>query len=124
MNHQNPHNLPKVRSKAIMKAARDEPCQLRISSLIPGHRCSGDDTSVMAHPPSFGKGVGTKVSDLGTIIACYHCHDLLDGRDERIKWLTENYPTALQERITLGILATLQILAETGVIVVPDAEFV
>ena len=124
MNYNNPHSFLKVRSKAIMQAANGITCQLRISSFIPGHTCSGDDTCVMAHPPSFGKGFGTKVSDLGTIISCYHCHDLLDGRDKRISFIIDNYPTLLQERVTLGILATLQILVEKGVIIIPDGEII
>lgn len=120
----NPHNLPKVRSDAIMKAAKGVPCQLRISNFISGHTCSDDSTCVMAHPQSFGKGVNTKVSDLGTIIACYSCHELLDGRDSRQQYLLDHYPAAVQERVTLGILATLQILVEKKVIVVPDGEIV
>lgn len=124
MNYNNPHTFLKVRSKAIMRAARDVPCQLRIASFIPGYNCSGDDTSVMAHPPSFGKGLSSKVSDLGTIIACSHCHNLLDMVDERYKYLIDHYPTAVQERITLGILATLQILVDKEVIVIPDAELI
>ena len=124
MNYQNPHNLPKVRSDAIMQAARGIPCQLRISNFIPGHNCADDSTCVMAHPQSFGKGVNTKVSDLGTTITCLHCHDLLDGRDKRINWIIDNYPTAVSERLTLGILATLQILVDMGVIVVPDGELI
>ena len=124
MNYNNPHNLPKVRSDAIMRAARDVPCQLRISNFIPGHNCSDPSTSVMAHPQSFGKGIGTKVSDLGTMIACYNCHELLDGRDERISHLMGHYPTAVAERLTLGILATLQILVDKGVIVVPDGRII
>ena len=124
MNYDNPHSFIKVRSKAIMRAARDVPCQLRISNFIPGHNCSDNSTSVMAHPPGVGKGISTKVSDLGTIITCYSCHELLDGRDSRQKYLLDHYPAGVQERITLGILATLQILVDMGVIVVPDGEII
>ena len=124
MDYNNPHSLPKVRSDAIMQAARDVPCQLRISNFIPGHTCSDDNTCIMAHPASFGKGVNTKVSDLGTTITCYNCHELLDGRDKRITYLLDHYPAAVQERITLGILATLQILVDMGVVVIPDGEII
>lgn len=123
-NHENPHMLPKVRSDAIMRAAEGEVCQLRISSFLPGHRCAGADTSVMAHPPGLGKGLSTKVSDLGTIIACHNCHSLLDGVDERWQILADKYPAAVQQQILIGVLATLAILVEKEIIVVPDGEII
>ena len=45
----NPYMLPKVRSESLRQACQHMPCTLRISSFIPGFRCSGDDTVVGCH---------------------------------------------------------------------------
>lgn len=65
-----------LRSTALRKSARDAECTLR----LPGH-CSGDpSTSVLAHLPFGGRGIGRKASDEHAVIACAGCHDALDRR--------------------------------------------
>lgn len=125
--YSNPNNLPKVRSKKIMRAPvliADMPCSLQISSLIPGHRCSGADTHVMAHLPGIGKGISTKTSDITAVCACAHCHDLLDRRDRRISFIEDNYPLALADRLIRAIQITLAWHIIEGNIVVPDGEII
>ena len=65
----------KVRSKAIRQAARGKPCTLRLPGCM-----GGTETTVLAHLPMGGKGVGTKGSDIWAVFACASCHDVLDGR--------------------------------------------
>ncbi len=83
MTYQNPHMLPKVRSEDLTESANWHKfgigCTARVSSFIPGHRCSSDETTVFAHYGSLGKGTGTKTSDINGVVACLHCHDLIDG---------------------------------------------
>ena len=53
MTYQNPHMLPKVRSEDLTESANWHKfgigCTARVSSFIPGHRCSSDETTVFAH---------------------------------------------------------------------------
>lgn len=122
-----PHLLPKVRSEAIMGAPKrwDMPCTLRISSLIPGHRCATVDTVVGAHLPIWGKGTSTKVTDMAVAFSCSHCHDILDYRDtKRTEYILDNCPTLMVERMLHGLTETHALLIQRGVIVIPDAEMV
>ncbi len=65
-----------VRSKKLRESARGRECTLR----IPGH-CNHDaSTSVLAHAPFGGRGIGVKASDAHAVIACAGCHDALDRR--------------------------------------------
>jgi hypothetical protein len=103
----NPALLPKVRSEALTRACQHMPCALRIASFVPGHTCSGDDTVVGAHLPVFGKGTGTKVSDLFIVAACWQCHEILDGRDKRAHdYIAYHYPTAMLQRMLNGLAET------------------
>lgn len=104
---QNPHLLPKVRSPALMQAMSQMPCCLRITSFIPGRRCSGQDTVVGAHLPTIGKGMGSKVTDLAVVAACHSCHDLIDGRDSAGRdFIMTTYPTAVVTRMLDGLVET------------------
>lgn len=70
----NPHLLPKIRSEKLTKSAKGQPCSLRLPMI-----CNRDDeTTVLAHLPVIGKGMGTKVSDLFGAFACSSCHDAID----------------------------------------------
>lgn len=102
----NPALLPKVRSRALLDAIRDMPCALRISSFIPGHRCSGQDTVVPCHLPGIGKSMGSKVSDLFVVAGCFHCHQLLDGRDANQSVLIDRYAAAVTERMLRALMET------------------
>jgi putative nuclease YbcO-like protein len=121
----NPHMLPKVRSDLIMASAAGEPCSLRISSFCPGHSCSGTNTTIGAHLPVFGKGFNSKVTDTAVAFACYNCHLILDGVDKaRSDFITENYSTALMERLLNGLVETHLRLIMAGVIVISDGRMV
>lgn len=70
----NPALLPKLRSPAILAAASGQPCALR----LPGICNHNPATTVAAHLPGIGKGVGTKVSDLHVAFSCSACHAAID----------------------------------------------
>ena len=99
----NPHMLPKVRSDDMEKSCRGGmPCSLRIANMI-GKTCDG--ISVEGHHvPVFGKGMGTKVSDLFMAASCRTCHDIAHSRigaELRIR-----YPNAYTERLWFGMCET------------------
>ena len=71
--------LPKsspVRSKALRESAQGQTCTLR----LPGICAGGTETTVLAHLPFGGRGMGRKASDLHAVHACASCHDMLDQR--------------------------------------------
>lgn len=125
-----PQLLPKVRAKAIRDAIGGKPhgppmpCTARISSIVPGHQCSAQATVVPAHIGRLGKGTSTKVSDLNLIAACHSCHDLIDGRDNRLFWLLEHHPTVLLKRLLDAQHETLAMLVAAEVITIKGATFV
>ena len=121
----NPTLLPKVRSDMIMAAAAGMPCALRISSLYPGHKCSGSNTTVSCHLPVTGKGTGTKVTDLAVVFGCSHCHDILDGRDgAKLDYIKGKYPSALLDRMLNGLVETQARLLGEAIIFVNDGEII
>lgn len=127
-----PTMLLKVRSEAIMAAPKiiraesgqPAPCCARIASFIPGMTCAGDDTTVMCHLWGHGKGTSTKTSDLGAIIACQTCHDLMDMRDPRMIEAIARNPMLFLKRLTAAQIETLSHLVQHEIIFVPDAETV
>jgi hypothetical protein len=123
MDHR-PHMLPKIRSKAIMRAMEHYPCTVRVSNFIPGHDCAPQSTVVGAHLPVIGKGVGTKVTDLAVVAACHHCHLLIDGVDARANQLVAMYPAAYHMRLLQALVETQAMLVRDLVIEVPDGEIV
>lgn len=122
----NPSLLPKVRSKLIMSAPRDHaiPCTLRIASFAPGLSCAPQETNVMAHLPIWGKGVGTKVTDLATVCTCAVCHDLLDGRDKRGLVMRDKFPSLVLERMLHALTETHAHLVRAGIISVSDGRII
>lgn len=121
----NPHMLPKVRSHRIMAAANGNPCALRVASLYPNHRCSGDDTVVGCHLPVSGKGTSTKVTDLAVAFGCANCHAIIDGPDKmRREYIQENYPSALAMRMLNGLVETHARLTAEAIIFVRDGEII
>jgi hypothetical protein len=121
----NPQLLPKVRSDAIMQAMQHFPCALRISSFIPGRKCSSQDTVIGAHLPTIGKGMSTKVTDLAVVACCFSCHELLDGRDRPgADYLITNFPTAVATRMTDALVETQARLVGMGIIMVEGGTIV
>ena len=125
MDGYNPHMLPKLRSEAIMAAAKFAPCTLKLCSYFPGYRCSGPETTVGAHLPVAGKGMSTKVTDLAVAFACGRCHDILDGRDlERYNHLTDRYPSVLPTRCLHAVVETWTMLAMEDVLTIANGEWI
>lgn len=119
------HLLPKVRSDLIMASAAGQLCSLRISSFVPGHRCSDRGTTIAAHLPVIGKGTSTKVTDLATVYCCFHCHAILDGADAgRQKYVLEHFPAAVVERMLNALVETQARLVEQEIITVKGAELI
>ncbi len=125
----NPHMSAKVRSKALRRACHDMPgCTLRIGTFV-GKSCSTPDTLVDAHldglAPSLGKGTSTKVSDLNMVAACYSCHEIIAGVDQKtLTKIIENYPAAALARIHGAHQETLAQWLSMGLLVIPDGEII
>ncbi|UWQ30212.1 nuclease domain-containing protein [Leisingera sp. M523] len=120
-----PHMLPKVRSGAIMEAAKGSPCTLRIASFIPGRSCTSRETSVGCHLPIWGKGVSTKVTDMAVAFGCSNCHAIIDGVDrEALRYLEEKFGAAMTTRMLHGLTETHSLLISKGVIEIPGATFI
>lgn len=96
-----------LRSRKILDAARGQPCTLR----IPGVCCGDPETTVAAHLPYSGRGMGQKAPDHHVAFACQTCHDCIDGRG--------GYRVLLEERLECclrGIAETQALLFEEGVL--------
>lgn len=122
-NDYRPHMLPKVRSDNMRSSAEGKPCSFRICSFYPGYQCWGD--TVLCHPEIWGKGVNTKVTDLGGGYGCQGCHDIIDMRDlKRWKYITEKYPAAVMHRLLCGVTESHALMLAEGIIIVPDGEII
>lgn len=125
MSHYRPHMMLKVRSKAIMRSGKGQPCKLRIASFVPGRRCGSIETTVNNHISSGGKGTSTKDTDMATAHGCDVCHAILDGRDrDALDYIQEHYPTAMLDRVIKGLIETHADLIDRGIIIIPDAEII
>jgi len=122
----NPALLPKVRSPALLAAVKDMPCTLRVASFIPGQQCAHQTTVVPCHiDRSLGKGMGAKVSDLFVAAGCFHCHNIIDGRDQKgAAYIMDHYPTAFMERLLKGLCETQSRFVAMGLIEVSGGEVV
>lgn len=66
----------RIRSNALRASARGQDCTLRLPGV-----CNGNpETTVLAHGPFGGKGMGLKGDDTWAAFACSACHDVADGR--------------------------------------------
>lgn len=116
--------LPKVRSDLIMASASGQPCSVRIASFA-GRQCSGNNTTVGAHLPVFGKGVSSKVTDMAVAYACFNCHQIIDRVDKQAaNYIEEHYPAAMMQRLLNGLVETHCRMIEQGIIMVPDGEII
>ena len=68
----------KYRNQKIIDFAKGQSCTLRLATYCDG----GGASSVWAHSNLMrhGKGRGVKAHDIFGCIACFGCHDVLDGR--------------------------------------------
>lgn len=124
-----PHLLPKIRSEHIRNGIGGKlpdvpqfPCTLRIASLIPGGTCSEGRTVIPAHFGDLGKGMSTKVSDIDVVAACFTCHDILDRRDSRWRFLKENHEVDVLRRLIAAGSETRAMLLFYGLIEVEGAK--
>lgn len=88
------------------KLARGMPCQIR----LPG--CDGGgETTVAAHyrSISLGAGIGIKPQSWLVAHACFHCHNIVDGRDK-----IQHGPSRDQIRLAHaeGVMRTLLALVQ------------
>lgn len=69
--------------KADRNAARGQYCTLRVA----GHKkCSGTNSTVLAHAPCRDKGTGYKSPDWWAAFACFKCHQLIDRKAKLEEW--------------------------------------
>lgn len=100
-------------------------CTLRIASFIPGLRCSGHDTRVMAHPDKVGgKGMATKPNDLSASCGCFECHRLLDQPSPEEAAILMKYAAAVEHRLRSAVDETQRFLVWEGIIQIPDGSLV
>ena len=117
----NPHMLEKVRSEELLESIRHiDHCTLRISSFA-GQPCSGPIDA--CHLPVFGKGVGTKVTDLAAVAGCRRCHSLLD-HDRLGVELTGRFPYEWMQRLLFALVETQAMLVIEGIIEVKGAKLI
>lgn len=97
----------------LRKLARGRECQIR----IPG-RCNGmPETVVLCHYrlPGVLSGLGMKSADWCGAWGCSDCHSVVDG--QRGSWV--EFPREFRDLLLLsGVIRTLAILIDEGVIVV------
>ena len=119
-----PHMLPKCRSDLIMSGAMGMPCTARVASFL-GMKCDGRDTGIGAHLTRQGKGMSTKVTDLGVAYTCFTCHMIIDGVDPQWRdGIVKLYPVAYYQRLLEAVVETHTLQAAQGILIVPDAEWV
>lgn len=88
--------IPLVRSSAILRHAKGQPCTLR----FPGICNANPETTVACHIRDAHKGMGIKASDYSVVFGCSDCHRILDEGFRPPLW--PDIVRALQE--TWGIL--------------------
>jgi hypothetical protein len=109
--------LPKVRSATLMSAANGAPCSLRLPGVC-NHMIA---TTVWAHLPGIGKGVGTKGSDLHGCFACSACHFCIDGRTWEKRGLSDAY---VIEAMLRALAESQARLVAAGIITVKNQKLV
>ena len=99
-----------IRSKAILRHAKGQPCQLRLPGI-----CNGNpETTVWCHLNGQGKGMGLKTHDPLGFFGCSACHAAYDQGKDR---------AALIPAVLDAVCASWVMLIRDGVITVPqDAE--
>lgn len=125
MTLENPHMLPKVRSKALRNAVTQMPCYLKLAGFA-GMPCNHEaGANVLCHMPTIGKGTGSKVSDLYAACGCSTCHDLLDWERNPVgAMIREKYPQAYFEQLMKARDATMGAWVALGLIQVEKGEIV
>ena len=68
--------MNRIASQRYIDGSRGQPCALRCSEQCDG----GGETSVFAHIRDRHTGLSIKASDISGADACFHCHELFDGR--------------------------------------------
>lgn len=100
--------LPPIRSKAYLRAARDQPCSIGIPGVCTGNT----ETTVGAHIRDEHTGRGVKASDISLCDACAACHAALDfqsgvnlSKEEWLYYALRGMQRTLENRIHRGIIS-------------------
>lgn len=118
----NPHLAPKIRSEVILEAARSMRwCFMRLATYVSQPCLPGCEP---VHLATIGKGMSTKVSDLFVMPGCRRCHQLYDGKDERIWEILKLHPTARLEVEQRAHHEFLSHLLSAGIISIPGAKII
>lgn len=113
----NPALLPKVRSEKLMKAARGQPCSLRLPGI-----CNHDDsTTVHGHLPGIGKSARSKVSDIHAAHVCFACHAAIDNHAFEKRGLTS---AIVLDAMLRGLAETQARWVLDGLLIVPGSEVI
>lgn len=102
------HKFPK-----LTKSCEGQLCKLRISP-----DCLYNQ-SVPCHVNLNGSGMGTKVSDLFIVDACYNCHQILDGHAPRPEGMTRQ---DVLLRAAAGMQETQQRFLDEGLLRIKTDE--
>lgn len=98
------------KTTAQRQSAQGEQCCLQIHPY-----CTGStEQTVLAHLPSYGKGMGQKSPDWWSTFACMACHDIIDSRNPQairdLGW------AEIHACMMRGLYRTLAIKIERGLI--------
>ena len=91
----------------LRKLARGKPCMVR----LPGCTGGGDDTVLAHFRMAAYVGAGMKPTDLCGAWACFHCHNIVDGRTRTdLEW------DFLRYAHSMGVIRTMSELVKIGAI--------
>lgn len=94
---------------AITEFAREKSCTVRLLG------CRNDvATSVLAHAPSVDKSMGRKSPDWWGMIACSHCHRIIDRPDLHSSIMAKE----IREAIMDAVFETQKLLFRFGLLTV------
>lgn len=99
-------------------------CSARIGTFLM-QPCSPQETNVMHHLDGVGgRGVGTKVTDLATIIVCHNCHRLLEEPSPGEADALHRFGAAMTQQLLRALVETQAQLVGAGIIKVKGGEIV
>lgn len=107
--------VPLVRSRKILRHARNQPCTLSLVGI-----CNHDPaTTVFAHFRDQHRGMGIKAADYVGCYACFECHRYLDETHGRAPEMSNE---ELYQAMLRAMVLTIGILIRDHIIFVPQDE--
>lgn len=106
--------LPPIRSKKVLRSAKDQPCTARFPGI-----CNGNpETTIWAHlnGAEFGKGMATKAHDVLGFHSCSDCHAYYDVGHGTKPLLSD---AALRVCLLSAVCETYVRLIQMGIVVIP-----